>query len=267
MNEIQKVIFDMFLEFKSVCEKLNLKWYLINGSALGAVKYGGFIPWDDDMDVGLPRKDYEIFIKEAQKLLPEYIFVQNAMSDKNFPHVYTKLRNSNTTFIECGVKRLDMNHGIYLDVFPLDYFPDDLGEQKKIMRKEKLLYWKTVCVFDDKSKLKIRLRNNFFKFLGYDKRTDKTIAKIHKLISGYEKSDYICNYSDRMPAKRVMPKEYYGDGKIVLFEEIEVFVPWLADEYLTFKYGDWRKELPKENQKSHHISEICDINKSFKEYI
>lgn len=267
MNDVQKVIFDMFLQFKSVCEKLNLKWYLINGSALGAVKYGGFIPWDDDMDVGLPRKDYEVFIKEAQGLLPEHIFVQNAMSDKKFPHIYTKLRNSNTTFIERGVKHLDMNHGIYLDVFPLDYFPENLSEQKKIKQKEKMLYWKTVCALDDKSKLKIRLRNNFFRLLGYDKRTDKTIAKIHKLISVYEESHYICNHEDRMSAKRIIPKEYYGDGKTVLFEEIEVYIPQMEDEYLTFKYGDWRKELPKEKQKSHHIAEICDVNKSFNDYI
>jgi len=267
MNEVQSVIFDMFQEFRGVCEKLNLKWYLINGSALGAVKYGGFIPWDDDMDIGLPRKDYETFIKEAPKYLSEHIFLQNASSDKKFPHIYTKLRNSNTTFIESGVKHLSMNHGIYLDVFPLDYYPENAEEQKKIKRKEKLLYWKTVCALRDKSKLKIRLRNAVFRILGYDKRTDKTIAKIHRLISGYGESSYICNHEDRMSEKRVIPKEYYGEGKKILFEGTEVNVPDLYDEYLTFKYGDWRRELSEEDQKSHHIADICDVNKSYKEYI
>ena len=103
--------------------------------------------------------------------------------------------------------------------------------------------------------------------MGYHKCTDKTIAKIHKLISGYEKSEYICNHEDRMPSKRIIPRKFYGNGKVILFEGIQVRVPELTDEYLTFKYGDWRRDLPKEEQKSHHIADICDVNKSYKEYM
>ncbi len=262
MNDIQKTILDLFIEFKSICDKLGLRWYLVNGSALGAVKYNGFIPWDDDMDIGMPRKDYEIFINKAQEMLPEHIFVQNYRTDKNFPHIYTKLRNSNTAFIENSLKHLDMNHGIYLDIFPLDYYPENIIEQKRHKRKEKLLYWKIFCAIDDKSKLKIRLRNIFFRALGFNKCTARTIEKINKLNSSYEESNLI-----KTSYNRIIKKEIYGDGKKAIFEGIEVNIPEKIDEYLTIKYGDWRKEPPKEKQKSHHIADICDVNKSYKEYI
>ena len=132
MNDVQNVVMDMFKEFIKICDTLNLKWYMINGSALGAVKYGGFIPWDDDLDVGLLRTDYEIFLEKAQDLLPKHIFLQNYRTDKNFPHIYSKLRNSNTTFIEPSIAKLDMNHGIFLDIFPLDYYPDNEETAKKL---------------------------------------------------------------------------------------------------------------------------------------
>ena len=77
MNELQKTEFEMLKIFINICDQLNLKYFLVCGSALGAVKYGGFIPWDDDMDVGLLREEYDIFCSKAQELLPEGIFLQS----------------------------------------------------------------------------------------------------------------------------------------------------------------------------------------------
>ena len=69
MNELQKIEFDLLKIFVEICQKLNLNYYLVCGTALGAVKYNGFIPWDDDIDVALCREDYEIFCQKAQQLL------------------------------------------------------------------------------------------------------------------------------------------------------------------------------------------------------
>lgn len=77
MTELQEIEFGLLQQFLSICEQLNLTYYLVCGSALGAVKYGGFIPWDDDIDVALPRKDYEIFCRKAPQILPEWCFLQN----------------------------------------------------------------------------------------------------------------------------------------------------------------------------------------------
>ena len=109
--------------FVQICDRLQMEYFMLCGSALGAIKYGGFIPWDDDIDVGLYREDYERFCKEAPMLLPKKFFLQNYASDPDFPAIYSKLRDSSTTSIEKSVAKLPINHGISIDIFPLDGYP------------------------------------------------------------------------------------------------------------------------------------------------
>lgn len=90
MNELQQAEFALLKAFDQVCAKLGLKYFLVCGSALGAAKYRGFIPWDDDIDVALYREDYEIFCAHAAALLPEHLFVQNDRTDPAFPAIYSK---------------------------------------------------------------------------------------------------------------------------------------------------------------------------------
>lgn len=125
MTPLQKKVFQILQIFTQICDQLQLKYFLVCGSALGAVKYGGFVPWDDDVDVALFRDDYERFCKEAPALLPEQLFLQNFQSDPAFPAIYSKLRNSETACIEESVAALPINHGISIDIFPLDGYPTD----------------------------------------------------------------------------------------------------------------------------------------------
>lgn len=266
MNEVQTVVFNLFENFINVCDKLELKYFLVNGTALGAKKYSGFIPWDDDMDVAMPRKDYEIFLEKAQTLLPENIFVQNYRTDKSFPFLYTKLRASDTAFIEKSVAHLPMNHGIYLDVFPLDSCTEKQLNSKIRQLKIKLGFWIPFCVLDDKSKKKIIFRNSILKTLGFDKKTDKYLKKLEKYVScNNEKSEYLCNYSDRQ-GKGAVLREWYGEGQAVNFEGKTAFIPEQYEKYFSNKYGDWRSELPADKQKSHHKAMIVDVLKSYKEF-
>ena len=100
MNALQKRVLELFQAFLQVCQQLNLSYFLVCGSALGAVKYQGFIPWDDDMDLAMLRPDYEAFLAQAQALLPRHIFLQNYKTDPAFPAIYSKLRLSGTVFLE-----------------------------------------------------------------------------------------------------------------------------------------------------------------------
>ncbi len=100
MHSLQQVELKMLQMVDDICRELHIKYYLVCGSALGAVKYSGFIPWDDDLDIGLLRPDYEIFVREAKRLLPDNYFLQNYRTDPAFPQVFSKIRDSRTTFIE-----------------------------------------------------------------------------------------------------------------------------------------------------------------------
>lgn len=268
MTELQQTELELLKLFVDICGKYDLRYYMVCGSALGAVKYKGFIPWDDDIDVGLPRDDYEKFLALAPKELPQWCFLQNYRTDPRFPHVYSKLRNSNTTFIEAGSAHLPINHGIYIDVFPLDGYPKENREQERLNRRKKVLARRQYCALKDEGDWKVRLRNPVFRFLGYHKRTAKTMGELEYLISQYpvEKSDVWCNHGNWQGRLEYAPRWQYGNGVKAVFEGLEVIVPEQYDAYLTQKYGDWRAELPKEQQRSHHGCLVCDVNRPYLEY-
>ena len=120
-NERLKAIeLDILKAFIDVCKKNSLNYYLLGGSCLGAVRHHGIIPWDDDIDVGLLRADYNKFMEVGQKYLPEHYFLQNYRTDPEYYVNFAKIRDSRTTFIESSLKNLHINHGVYIDVFPLD---------------------------------------------------------------------------------------------------------------------------------------------------
>ena len=119
MNALQKRELELFQAFLQVCRQLKLPYFLVCGSALGAVKYQGFIPWDDDMDIAMLRPDYEVFLAQAPALLPGHIFLQNYKTDPAFPAIYSKLRLSGTLFLEASARDLPIHQGIFIDLFPL----------------------------------------------------------------------------------------------------------------------------------------------------
>jgi lipopolysaccharide cholinephosphotransferase len=254
MTPLQQKEFEILSEFIKVCKKLSLTYFLVCGSALGAVKYNGFIPWDDDVDVALPREDYEIFIKEAAKHLPRHLFVQNSYTDPNFPKMYTKLRDSQTTFIEKTVSHIKMNHGIFIDVFPLDGYPKKKLSQKKTEIFKR--YYETIylSVADFKKSGKTKIVHGLINLLGLNKNMQKITKKYTKLVSKYktDSSDIWCNHGNWQGKLEYAPSYQYGKGFVTTFEGIEVIVPEKYDEYLTQKYGNWRADLPEEHKKGHH---------------
>jgi lipopolysaccharide cholinephosphotransferase len=115
---------DAFAEFDRVCRAQDIGYYLLAGSLLGAVRHQGIIPWDDDIDVGLLRPDYERFLRVAPHELGDRYFLQTIKSDPDYFLCFAKIRVNGTKFVEASSIDCDIHHGVYIDIFPLDNVPE-----------------------------------------------------------------------------------------------------------------------------------------------
>ena len=269
MNALQEKSFELLRQVVLICEKWNIPYYLVCGTALGAVKYQGFIPWDDDIDVGFLRPDYERFLEIAPRELPQWCFLQNYRTEKMFYHTFTKIRDSRTTFIESSTKALPINHGIYVDIFPIDGHPNGKLERTFFEFRQRMLNWVRFSILADSDNVKVRKRNKILRPLGVHLFAKKAIAALERMYASYplETSEHWCNYGNWQGKLEYAPKWHYGEGTWATFEGLRVRIPENYDDYLTQKYGDWRNDPPKDMQKSHHISVICDPDRPYTEYI
>lgn len=122
-EQIRRIQIEMIKEVHKICERYKIKYVLGFGSMLGAVRHKGFIPWDDDADILMLRRDYRIFAKACRKELPRKYFLQDECSDEYYLWGYSKLRNTNTTFVRYGQEHIPCKNGVFIDIFPLDNVP------------------------------------------------------------------------------------------------------------------------------------------------
>lgn len=265
MNELQQTEFEILKYFDRICTQLKLSYFLVCGSALGAVKYGGFIPWDDDIDVAMYREDYAVFIEKAPELLPEHLFLQNFCSEPAFPQIFSKLRDSRTTYIEKTAARLPINQGVFIDIFPLDGYPDGRMERIRLEFCKRIYGSMLLAAFDVPNMGLQKL----WRWLGCTKKTAKIAAAFDCMIRRYPtaNSAVICNHGNWQGQLEYAPSWYYSKGINASFEGLSVRIPEHYHEYLTQKYGDYTKDLPKEKQVGHHYYEVLDCKRPYTMYI
>lgn len=139
LRELQLVELEILLEVDRICRENSIEYFLDCGTALGAVRHEGFIPWDDDIDIGMTRDNYEKFIEIVPVKMKGDFFLQTTKTD-NSPYLYAKVRKNNTIFMEWNKRNLDMHHGIYIDIFPYDNVPDNIEERNKYLNKCRKIY-------------------------------------------------------------------------------------------------------------------------------
>lgn len=268
MNELQQCQLALLKHFIRICDSLGLSWYLVCGSALGAVRHGGFIPWDDDIDVALPREDYERFLKEAPALLPEPLFLQNYRTDPAFPYVYSKLRDSRTTCIEGSTAHLPIHHGVGMDIFPLDGYPREQHRQVLFEVQKRWYLHLLGAAFAPPKKFRSEAEYRIKRMLGLHRRTAAIAASYDALLRKYPAADSAvwCNHGGWQGRLEYAPREQYGAGSLWEFEGLGVCLPEQYHAYLTQKYGDYMPLPPKEQQKSHHKYKIVDCGRPYTEY-
>lgn len=268
MTEVQNRLLEMLKWFHELCEKENLTYYAQGGTVLGAVRHNGFIPWDDDIDVGMPRNDYEKFIKLQKKTNGKsQYYIEYPNDKKDFVYPYCKVYDTKTTLIENT--RYKTKRGIYIDVFPIDGIGNSIEESiknfKKIDNKKNLLCTQ-ICALRKGRKLYKNLSILLLRTIPFldSLKIIKDIDKSSKSYD-YDNCEYVANLCGNWHEKEIMKKQWVIKPILCKFENTSIYIPEDYDAYLTRMYGDYMKLPPIEKQVTHHDFLYLDLNKSYLE--
>ncbi len=265
VKELRQCQLSLLRSLDEVCKKLNISYFLDHGTLIGAVRHQGFIPWDDDIDIGMLRKDYEIFISRAYQFLPDYYFLQTNETEPDFYNNFAKLRDERTCYIESKYRDKDIHHGVFIDIFPFDYYPDHKFSEKIFNLKRKFLKRRIEDGFLDDNRKKLSKKGQIVLMLS--KMIYPDIKKAVKVREGLLKSVpesrfYWCSQGiDKIPV------EWLSQTVKLSFEGLMVSCPLAYDSYLTKFYGDYMQIPPVKDRVGHHYYECIDLHRSYKEYM
>ncbi len=271
LRELQLKQLDMLCYFRDFCKENGLTFYLIGGGLIGALRDGGFVPWDDDVDVMLPRADYEKLPKLWKEKHANGRFRLLKTDDEVFTgNIFTTITDTNYTMVKANQTDVDIPHGLVLDVFPLDVCPDG-----RFARKMQYIWTMLYSLF-----LAQIVPENHGGMLGFGSkvllgifRGDKIRRRIWRCcerhMSKYKLSENKCVTelcSGPHWMKIEYPKRIYEGCDTVTFEGLEIPCMKGYDEYLTMVFGDYMTPPPKEKQVPHHDIAYLDLNTPCKVY-
>ena len=247
------------LEIKRICEMHHISYFLTAGTLLGAVRHGGFIPWDDDMDIGMLRKDYNSFVEACKTDLGKEFFLQTWDSDPDYPFSYGKIRLKGTHFSENFSENTSSeNNGIFVDIFPFDNVPDDPKQKKRQAKRYficKRLLWikKGMGTSMKRGSFKEKLKyyifwmfSHLFKYNAIKTYYKNIQEKYNGSITDEVVTDGAYGYY-----KESLDRKWVTNLEPVQFET-ELFLSYKDKiEYLEYFYGDYMK-LPPENKRGGH---------------
>ena len=259
---LQRKIIGNLEAIDAVCREHGLRYYLWAGTMLGAVRHKGFIPWDDDMDICMPRPDYEQLISHWREWLPQPYEVIAPETDPTYPYPFAKIEDASTTVLE----RPDFKflEGVYIDVFPIDGAPTD--EQKRKSHFKRYKFWRHLLFLRGRDPFKHgKGPRSWFPWLlhkVYSLEDLQNKVKSYMTKYPYDASDYVCDYDDGL--KGVIEKRILGTPQVYPFEDKQFMGVEHYDEYLSNKYGDYMQLPPKEKQIQHHFFRL-DLNRPYKQ--
>lgn len=258
LKDIQAEELEMFKYFIDFCEKYNITYYIAGGTMLGAIRHKGFIPWDDDIDVYVPRPDFEklIDLHQAYNRDTDYELATYRLGNLN--RAYARVFNKNI-HVEKTFQVSEFDNHLWMDIFPLDGLPSSKKEQKKIYRKikcyRKLLGWKT-SRFGTGKTLMAKLLKPLLKVILLPVSIDSVIHRINAIATGHpiEEADYVGEITLGLHGiGEVNPKEGFLPTIDVEFEGLTVKGMKDYDRYLSGKYGDYMVIPDRKYQEDHSI--------------
>lgn len=252
--QMQEKQLEMLHELDRVCKKNNLKYALSSGTCLGALRHGGFIPWDDDIDVYMSWSDAEKLV-EYQCDFNEKYFIQNYKTDPKFPSTHYRLCDSSTSCFLKETKGLDVNHGIFIDIYIYYPYPDNKVRAQKIIL-DSFIYRVLVAGNGPQNHGKLaRILGEFvLSFYTGEKRSRK-IQKIEDEYKNNGGKRFVATYFGRdvtLTKSIIYPVEWFNNPYYLKFEDMEVPCPGDPQKYCELQYGSTYMELPPKNKRQPH---------------
>ena len=264
LRPVWDAILEVYKRFAEICRRHNLRHYVVDGNAIGAVRHGGFIPWDDDFDVAMPRRDYDRFLEFARTGLPADLKIVTWRNTPEFNMLSAKIQLTNRDAVEKIEKDTGrmLSNGIFIDIFPID------GATSPNVR------WNLGCIWYALLQCLLRFHND--KFV-HQTRKGKVVwivgAVLSPLFFWLWSHDAICIRLDKLQRKfefdasklydsstflsgltrrRRHKSSIWGTPRMIKYEHIYVPLPERYEEYLAFWYGDYMKLPPEDSRKPPH---------------
>ncbi len=263
LEKIHMLELKIALEIKRICDKNGIRYFLTAGTLLGAVRHGGFIPWDDDMDIGMLRSDYNRFVEACKTDLGDDFFLQTWDTDPEYPFSFGKVRLKGTHFVECFSEKCGANNGIFVDVFPFDSVPD--LKLKKLLQAERYFVFKRLLWIKKgmgqnmktaglKEKIKYYVFRFFSLFCNY-KLVKKHFLKAQTKYNDMKTEKVVADGSYSY-GKESINRKWTEDLEYVKFETEEFLTYKNKTEYLEYFYGDYMQLPPLEKRDRHMLMDV-----------
>lgn len=258
LRQVQLIQSEMLQDFSGFCKEYGLEYQLFAGTLLGAVRHKGFIPWDDDIDIAMPRKDYNKLMKFFEKSKQNTYFLQNYQTDPEFHRQFSRIRKNKTIYKQEDYATLNIHHGIFIDIFPLDdYFPDKFIDRLRTLILQVLNYVNIARVasrVQNQSLLKKLFWNilNIPNWLIPKKKFDEIYCSL--LTLWQDEGQYYTHLTDAIHRKgydrfKISKRDFHNQAE---FEGQLYRGPKNYHKYLSNIYGDYMEIPPKEERVPHH---------------
>ena len=263
LKQLQEIELELLIEFDRICEKYNLKYFLCGGSLIGAIRHKGFIPWDDDIDVSMPRKDYMKFLNVyKEEIDSKKYFLQARETDDKCYMLMAKLKRKDSIYSEKNSIRDKKEKCIWLDIFPVDNIKNNSIISRlryfRVYSLKTILAYKTGYLSDANTRLKkiilliVKFVSIFYSINGLNKKLDNIIFR-----DSDKDTKYVASFAGTYLGKEIVEKRLIKDIIKVDFEGKKFNAPKNYDEYLRHYYGDYMQLPPKEKRNPiHEIDEI-----------